>query len=210
MQTWLDRGERNLALEVLPEYGYQDNPPTDWLTRPIVEQVQEAVVNLDAWAQQATPEATEAYQYYVAVAVGLVSYGFWEPVWSYEVKRELLRNAYWLFRNMGTVPCLEKVLAIFGLVGALWVGSYSFTCADSAGNGSKVSGELTEEIYDKLTTGATLYGFLRLPRTTPRAGVEWKLANNVIRYFAPALLELVVCYQQFYADSSRVGEPAFL
>lgn len=178
----------------LPENGYQDNDPSDWLTAGPDEYLSAKKNQLENFYLQLSPDTcANASLDYLAFLVGM-SGEYWDVTWSSQVKRGFIREASrFLWPKRGTLAALRKVLAIHGLDYYIWQDSglrFSF----------KMPG----------TFGTPRFRiFLQLDLKYNREGREFKEVERTARNWLPACLKQKVQYKKFYMGFSKLGDSMF-
>jgi phage tail P2-like protein len=190
IDAWADKRPIFLGL---PEYGYQDNEPTDWLTSWVDEEcvaAYEAVRNLYSLSDPHLCPIEHLDT--LAWLVGL-SGDYWDVSWSEQVKRDMINNAKWLFDNVGTLAAVEKVLQIHGIPYRIWTSTslyLPFTFPATFGKGE-------------------LRYLVQLPISIVRDGKVWKEAERTIKNYSPAIVLARAEYQGFILGFSRLGDSIF-
>lgn len=177
----------------LPEYGYQDNEPTEWLTQWVdlecvnaYDKVQELYALGDAYLCPVEHLDTLAW------CVGLAD-EYWDASWSESVKRGMIDKAQWLFNHIGQLSAVEEVLNIHGIEYDIWQGTaliLSFTLPATIGRHE-------------------MRFIVQLPLSVVRNGKVWKEAERTLRNYAPAIVISRVEYDAFYASFSCVGDAIY-
>lgn len=200
----------------LPQKGYQDNTPADWVTLWVDEKLTETAERMSGFWQQLDPTvAPESYLDYIAFLVGLSS-NFWDLKWSSEVKREMILAAHYLWSVKGTKAALKRVLDI----------QLSTWVTTDAGDTlvSELDIQLTSVVNYHIWTPSVItlpfnlpgtFGsdnlvlWVQIPLQYQRATKEFKEAQRCLRNYAPAVVKSGVCFYKFYLGFSQLGDPLF-
>lgn len=200
----------------LPVKGYQDNLPTDWITRWVDEILIEKKAQLEAFYTLLTAETSPVdYLDYLAFLVGY-SGDYWVNTWSSEVKRLLIAQSNELWSYKGTFKAVIAVLDIH---------LPAFSCIDGDGSvltdGDGISllqGDYTIWTDEALRLPFTLSGLLGIdehrfyvllsPRYE-RKSYGFIEAQRTLRNYAPATVLSGVAYDRFYTGFSVIGDPIF-
>lgn len=220
LTTWFGEESRPV-LDILPLTGYRDNKVVDWLLTPIDELLlSDGYAVLDMLQNMTPMSDNPKWLDYLGILLGYVGYGFWDYGWSVKVKQQLLAYSLLIWERLGTLWSLETVLRILEIpYHSVWQGLGAFLAAGEQGDPLNpnpdwtLAGVVAATQLD--TAGTTLgYGqpytaYLRMNSTLMRWDTRWLLANQVVRFFSPAVCETTVVYEYFLADLSVAGDPVF-
>jgi hypothetical protein len=167
----------------------------DWLTQPLDENliaIKSVIKNF--FQNYLDPDTAEATNLdWLAQLCGYVG-EYWETQWSEQSKRTLLKNYCFVWESKGSRPCLEFLLNVFAISSKIYLLGEFLAGRNCAGE--SLGGEALEY-------------FLLLPLRYLRTSEEWRLASKINRLYSPCYVKSIVCYSQFTAGFSAVGEPVF-
>lgn len=176
-----------------------DPPIAEWLTRFWDELLLEQRAIAERFYQDYLDPATclpEALTGWLAQHFGYTG-AYWDDSWSVEAKRALLSNAYQgvrVWESKGTETLFYWLLDVFELEAQIYrTGSFLVGV-------STLPAEIGGEPYRFYVTTGLQY---------LRTSLEWARLEQLRRLFTPAYCESLVCYEQFYAGFSLVGDPVF-
>jgi phage tail-like protein len=179
--------------ERLPETGYQDNEPSDWLTLWVDELLVAKATQLENIWQKLDPVSTDIeWLDYLAYLVGL-SGVYWDTKWLPVVKRNMVLRANEFWQNKGTLRTIREILNIHSLAYTVWVAGslrVPFTVPSAVGS-------------------SDLRLYIRLPLSYARNASEFRETSRTLRNYAPALVSTKAVYEYFYAGYSLADDPAF-
>lgn len=177
----------------LPRQGYGDNTPSDWLTQWADQELSKVADRAQSFYKQVDPTTADSASLdFLGWLVGM-SGEYWDATWSDHVKREMIAQAYRLWKIRGTEDSIRRVLEIHGMDHDIWQKSDLRIPFRLPGRFGKPD----------------LRFIVRLPLKYHRAGKEFTEAQRTIRNFAPAVIEAKVAYKGFYLSFSRMGDPLF-
>lgn len=149
---------------------------------------------------------------YLALLIGYRGYGFWDVRWSIFHKQRLIRYAMQIWSRMGTrypiitvMNCLDIPYVDFWEM----LGSFITTELPTDTYGGVVAASQDDVNGTQLQRSQPFEAYLRMATSTMRWTETWKLAENIIYYFSPAVTDVSVVYSEFTADLSLAGEPVF-
>lgn len=188
----------------LPQYGWQDQDPpvSDWIIEPydsILIELKEAILNFPRDFIDPDTCRSDALDW-LAQLMGFTG-DYWDTGWPDSIKRQLIKDAQFIWSYKGTQPLLEYLLALFALdavislPGAWRVGTTAI--------GNSIGGELLT--YSILINSVGRKFYLR-------TSDEWKLIERLNRLFMPCwtspttLNSTFVHYDRFRVGLSAVGE----
>lgn len=185
--------EERPVFYALPEEGYQDNEPTDWMTSWCdLESVNVYRTVLSLYSLANASDCPIEHLDTLAWLVGL-SDSYWDTSWSILVKRAMITNAKWLFDNTGTLAAVVKVLDIHSIAHKIWTSR---------------SIQLPFAIPATLGTTELRY-IIQVPISVTRDQRTWKEVERTIRNYNPAVVIATVEYEGFTLGFSRLGDAVF-
>lgn len=183
----------NPVLNRLPEYGYQDNPVTSWLTNWSDLELLRVRNILEQWYLELSPHTCQDISLdYLSSLLGF-SGVYWDTKWSSSTKRNVLAMANQLWLNRGTVKGLRMILNILVEEYHIWT-----------------RGALEIPFSLPSTFGRNdMRVYIKLPLKYRDNGVQFYEAKRILTGYTPAVIEADVVYEQFYLGFSRLGQPLF-
>lgn len=181
------------VLNSLPANGYQNNEPTNWVTSWVDQELTGVATRLQEFYKQidadlAPPEMLD----YLAWLVGL-SGRYWDVQWSELVKRRMIKLAYQLINQAGTLDAVRLVLDAHEIPYDIWV-----------------DGSLRLPFNLPGTFGQPkLRFYLRVPLSILRDGKDWREAERTIRNYNAAVVNGKVTFKAFFLSYSTLGDPVF-
>lgn len=176
-----------------------DPPIADWLTvfwdevlvenRALAEAFYEYYLNPETCRDEALTGWLAQHFGYTGV--------YWDESWSLKAKRSLLLNAYQgqrVWESKGTERLFYWLLDVFDLDAQIYQ------------TGSFVVGQST---LPALLGGQPFEFFILAPLRYLRVSRSWELLEQLRQLFTPAYCDSLICYEQFFAGFSVVGDPVF-
>ena len=177
----------------LPQYGYQDNLVTDWLTAWVDSELSKTAEGLQNFYTNLQPDtAPSEYLDFLGWLVGF-SDRYWDVSWSDSVKRGMIQNGYWIVNHIGTLDSIRRVLDVHQIPYDIWL-----------------DGNLNLPFKLSGTFGTpSLRYFIRVTLGVGRSSKAWKEVERTIRNFSAAPVRGRVSYQGFKLGYSKLGDPMF-
>lgn len=183
----------------LPEESqqYQGNDLADWLTDPWDELLTDSRdLAQNFYTTHLNPATAAAANLDWLAQLSGYTGAYWDSQWPVAVKRILIAEAFSrVWPGKGTRAVLEWVIALFGLEMRVYILGDFLAGYNAAG--------------DTLGTDSGFEYFLRVKLIYSRNSQQWALLERLNRLYSPVYVTSQVCYQQFYAGFSVVGDPVF-
>ena len=189
---------RKPIFERLPYIGYQDNPVVSWVTSYWDEFLCGLRDKVEGLPRQLDPLTCDAeWLDYLAPLLGFTRQ-YWSRSWSEDVKRSLLANSPFIWRNRGTLPVLNFVLEIF-------LGSGNFNVwqpGEFLAGITVLPGELGVPEWRYL---------IRLPETVRENGREFRIARLINKLYGVAHCNSAVVYDGYvFTDDDEIVHQSIL
>lgn len=176
----------------LPLHGYQDQPAVQYISEAIDEEI-DYLSSLVEGFQEGVANGDQAD--YRAIYLGLVSLGFWDSSWDLAQKEAVLNVAPTLLDRYGTSEAVEIALtATVPGFRALGLGS-SNLLADFF------------TVPAVIDAALPLHYFILMETGTAREGADWAQAQLIAEIFTPAIVKVLVVFEEFLADVGQAGDP---
>jgi phage tail P2-like protein len=187
----------------LPLYGWQDNAIADAITEPYdrsLIELKEAILNFPRDFIDPDTCRSDALDW-LAQLMGFTG-DYWDTNWPDSIKRQLIKDAQFIWSYKGTQQLLEYLLALFALDAVISIPGAWRVGITAIGN--TIGGDLLT--YSILINSAGKAFYLR-------TSDEWRLIERLNRLFMPCwcspttLNSAFVHYDRFRVGLSAVGEP---